>query len=233
LLRSFLAKEQLKAESSGFGFGHGKNFWRKVLLEACFFRTVDELLKSDVLVVSNGAAEWITDADLIADVINGDEGPLDCVWRILSGWKSPGDKTLTRYANRVSGKVNYPNLIIPLSGFADSSLQIIRQDCLTSDMICNSPQRRGSKWLVGWISDVEFQYDGYWFLWKGAPIRDEGEYDLYLLKEKWKDDSSYATHSEDWLKYGDEKKFYCFDVDCKDDFKKNLERLIENYLKKS
>lgn len=225
LLRAFLASEPLKAES-GFWFGHGKVFWRNsVLLDASFSRSTDELLKSEALSVSDKAAAWITDATLIADAINGDAGSPDGTWHILSNWKHDGDKTLTRYTNRVAGNVNFPHQIIPLSGFADDSLQMKRQSCLTDEMISSAPQRRGARWLIGWASDVEFQYRGCWFRWLGAPNRDKGKYDIYLLK----DDSLYATHDKDQTKKGDEQEYYCFNVVGIDDFKGKLEELIRTY----
>lgn len=232
LLRAFLASEPLKAESAGFWFGNGKVFWRDiVLLDADFSKTTDELLKSEALSVSDKASEWITDANLIADAIKGDKGAPEGAWHILSDWKHDGDKTLTRYTNRVAGNVNFPYQIIPLSGFADDSLQAKRQACLTSEMIAHSSQRRGVKWLVGWTSDVEFEYDRHWFRWLGAPNRDNGKYDIYLLKEEWKDDSSYAQRVGDSLKTDDAKKYYCFNVEEKkaEAFKEELDKLIKEW----
>lgn len=215
LLRAFLASEQIRAES-GFWFGHGKEFWRNsVLLDASFSKTTDELLKSTALPVSDKAAEWIKDANLIADAINGDAGSPDGTWHILSGWKHDGDRTLTRYTKRVAGNVNYPHQIIPISGFANNSLQTKRQTCLTGEMIASSPQRRGSKWLIGWESDIEFQYGGHWFRWLGAPNRGRGEYDIYLLKDNWKNEEDpYMGHGEDITKKGDQKLYCCFNVDA-------------------
>ncbi len=215
LLRAFLASERLKAES-GFWFGHGKVFWRNtVLLDASFTKAADELLKSEALPVSDKAAEWITDADLIADAINGDTGSPDGNWHILSNWKYGGDKTLTRYTNRVAGNVNFPNQIIPLSGFADDSLQRKRQDCLTGEMIASSPQRRGTKWLIGWTSDVEFRYRGHWLRWLGAPNRDRGEYDICLLKDNWQNEGDpYMDHAEDTTKDGHQRTCCRFNVDA-------------------
>ena len=215
LLRAFLASEQIRAES-GFWFGHGKEFWRNsVLLDASFSKTTDELLKSTALPVSDKAAEWIKDANLIADAINGDAGSPEGTWHILSGWKHDGDRTLTRYTKRVAGNVNYPHQIIPISGFANNSLQTKRQTCLTGEMIASSPQRRGSKWLIGWESDIEFQYGGHWFRWLGAPNRGRGEYDIYLLKDNWKNEEDpYMGHGEGITKKGDQKLYCCFNVDA-------------------
>lgn len=226
LLRAFLASEQNRAES-GFWFGHGKEFWRNsVLLDASFSKTTDELLKSTALSVSDKAAEWIKDANLIDDAINGDAGSPDCAWHILSGWKHDGDRTLTRYTNRIAGNVNNPHQIIPISGFADDSLQKKRQTCLTGEMIASSPQRRGSKWLIGWESDVEFQYNGHWFRWLGAPNRDKGEYDIYLLKDNWKNEEDpYMGHGEDIMKEGDQKLYCCFNVDPTENSKTFVRKL--------
>ena len=54
--------------------------------------------------------------------------------------------------------------------------------------------------------DINFRYGEYRFRWLGAPDYDNGEYDIYLLKEKWNDDSSYAKHGKDSSEY------YCFNV---------------------
>ena len=212
LLRAFLASEPLKAES-GFWFGHGKVFWRNtVLLDASFTKAADELLKSEALPVSDKAAEWITDADLIADAINGDTGSPDGNWHILSNWKHGGDKTLTRYTNRVAGNVNYPNQIVPISGFPKDSLLNKRQVFLSG---MKSPQRRGSKWFIGWNSDVNFEFNGYWFRWIGAPNCNEGAMDIYLLKNMWNDDEQpYAEHRHyrfETLK-DDRTDYFCFNV---------------------
>ena len=149
----------------------------------------------------------------------------DGTWHLLSNWKHNGDKTLTRYTNRIVGNVNLPNQIIPLSGFTADSLQGMRQACLTGEMIASSPQLKGSKWLIGWASDIEFQYRAHWFRWLGAPNRDKGEFDIYLLK----DDSLYAKHDKDQTKKGDEQEYYCFNVVGIDDFKEKLEELIRTY----
>ena len=86
-----------------------------------------------------------------------------------------------------------------------------------------------SRFVLGW--DVSFKYNDHWFRWLGSPNRDRGEYDIYLLKEKWKDDSSYATHTEDRSKQGDEKEYYCFNVEGMDGayFKMNLSKEINAY----
>lgn len=234
LLRAFLAHEPEKAKS-GFWFGHGKVFWRdNVLLDASFSQTIDNLLKTDKGTLSTLSAanteEWIKDENLIADAINGDT-PYG-TWHILLGWKCSDDKTLTRYTKRVAGDVNFPHQIIPLSGFANGSLQAKRQVCLTKDMIKDSPQRRGSKWLVGWALDVEFCYGRHRFRWLGAPNRDNGEYDICLLEENRKDGSSYATHDKEQSRTGDAQGKYGFNVGdamTSEAFKNNLDSLIDSY----
>lgn len=82
--------------------------------------------------------------------------------------------------------------------------------------------------------DVNFTYDGHWFRWLGAPNRDNGEQDIYLLKEEWKDDSSYATHDKDQSKKGGEQKYYCFNVEDSMEengfgFMEKLKGLIDSY----
>lgn len=71
----------------------------------------------------------------------------------------------------------------------------------------------------------------HWFRWLGSPNRSSGEFDIYLLKEKWKDDSSYAKHDKDTSKEGDEQEFFCFNVNTEvvNDFKTKLQELITAY----
>lgn len=85
----------------------------------------------------------------------------------------------------------------------------------------------------GW--DVSFKYMNHWFRWLGSPNRSSGEFDIYLLKEKWKDDSSYATHAQEQSKKGDEQEYYCFDVGESEvaAFKENLCQLIRIYSQNS
>ena len=77
--------------------------------------------------------------------------------------------------------------------------------------------------------DVNFMYDGFWFQWYGAP--EGGEFDIYLLKDDWKNQSNpYEQHQEDPDKQGDERTYYCFKVEAtetKDSFKGQLNDLIK------
>ena len=84
-----------------------------------------------------------------------------------------------------------------------------------------------SLFVLGW--DVSFKYNDHWFRWFGSPKSGSGEYDIYLLKEEWKGDSSYATHNQDSSKEGDAQECYCFNVKDEENvssFKKELEKLI-------
>lgn len=86
-----------------------------------------------------------------------------------------------------------------------------------------------SRFVLGW--DVSFKYNDCWFRWLGSPNSDSGQYDIYLLKEEWKDDSSYAKHVKDTSKKGDEQEFFCFNVNTEvgDEFKTELQNLINAY----
>ena len=85
--------------------------------------------------------------------------------------------------------------------------------------------------------DVSFKYKNHWFRWLGSPNSDSGQYDVYLLKEEWKDGSSYAKHGKDSSKTGDAQEYYCFNVsklgEAGDDgkaavaFKNELDKLIK------
>lgn len=82
--------------------------------------------------------------------------------------------------------------------------------------------------VLGW--DMSFKYKNHWFRWLGSPNYSSGQYDIYLLKEEWKDGSSYAKHGKDTSKEGDEQEFFCFNVNTKvNDFKTKLQKLITVY----
>ena len=77
--------------------------------------------------------------------------------------------------------------------------------------------------------DINFQYKGHWFQWYGVP--GDREYDIYLLKNDWKNQSDpYEQYQEDLAKKGDERTYYCFKVEAtetKDSFKGKLNDLIK------
>ena len=86
-----------------------------------------------------------------------------------------------------------------------------------------------NRFVLGW--DVSFKYKDHWFRWLGSPNSGSGQCDIYLLKEEWKDGSSYAKHDKDTSKEGDEQEFFCFNVNTEvgNDFKTKLQELITAY----
>lgn len=230
LLRAFLARLGESNLTEKFWFGNGADFWRnQVLLNAEFNSVVSELLLTEIThdnAIPEDAPAWIADNTLLSCAIEKDhdsKGNKDpyAQWHIITDWFRRGsdDKTLTRYSNRIKGNVNYPWQIIPLCN-------LLRNQLLVG---LESEQRRGKCYFIGWTSNINFRYNGQWFQWYGAP--GDGEYDIYLLKNDWKNQSDpYEQHQEDLAKQGDERTYYCFKVETtetKDSFKGKLNDLIK------
>ena len=223
LLRAFLARIGESNLTEKFWFGNGADFWRnQVLLNAEFNSVVSELLLTDITpdnAIPNNTPAWIADDTLISDAI-GKDNDTNGQWHIITDWFRRGsdDKTLTRYSNRIKGKVNYPWQIIPLCN-------LLRNQLLVG---LESEQRRGKCYFIGWTSNINFRYNDQWFQWDGAP--GDGEY-VYLLKNDWKNQSDpYEQHQEDLAKQGDERTYYCFKVEAtetKYSFKGKLNDLIK------
>lgn len=224
LLRAFLARIGESNLTEKFWFGNGADFWRnQVLLNAEFNSVVSELLLTDITPdndIPNNTPDWIADNALLSDAIEKDNDS-NGQWHIVTDWFRIGDKdkTLTRYANRIKGNVNYPGQIIPLGN-------LLRNELLVG---LESEQRIGKRYFIGWTSDINFLYNGRWFQWYGTPS--EGECDIYLLKNDWKNQiDPYEQHQEDPDKRGDERTYYCFKVDAaetKDSFRDKLNALIK------
>ena len=224
LLRAFLARLGESNLTEKFWFGNGADFWRnQVLLNAEFNSVVSELLLTDITpdnAIPNNTPVWIADDTLLSDAI-GKDNDTNGQWHIITDWFRRGsdDKTLTRYSNRIKGNVNYPWQIIPLCN-------LLRNQLLVG---LESEQRRGKCYFIGWTSNINFRYNGQWFQWYGAP--GDGEYDIYLLKNDWKNQSDpYEQHQEDLAQQGDERTYYCFKVEAtetKDSFKCKLNDLIK------
>lgn len=225
LLRALLARiDKLGGVTEGFWFGNGANFWRnQVLLNVDVNPIVSELLLTEVTrdnAIPTNTPDWIADNALLSDAIEKDNDS-NGQWHIVTDWFRIGDKdkTLTRYANRIKGNVNYPGQIIPLGN-------LLRNELLVG---LESEQRMGKRYFIGWTSDINFLYNGRWFQWYGTPS--EGECDIYLLKNDWKNQiDPYEQHQEDPDKQGDERTYYCFKVDAaetKDSFRDKLNALIK------
>lgn len=225
LLRALLARiDKLEGVTEGFWFGNGANFWRnQVLLNVDVNSIVSELLLTEVTrdnAIPTNTPDWIADNALLSDAIEKDNDS-NGQWHIVTDWFRIGDKdkTLTRYANRIKGNVNYPGQIIPLGN-------LLRNELLVG---LESEQRMGKRYFIGWTSDINFLYNGRWFQWYGTPS--EGECDIYLLKNDWKNQiDPYEQHQEDPDKQGDERTYYCFKVDAaetKDRFRDKLNDLIK------
>ena len=170
------------------------------------------------LIYDNGQIPfWVLDETLLSDVM-GDE---NSKWHILTSWKRNGDKTLTQYSRREQGNVNHPEQIIPLD-FARNEL--------LKDM--KSEQKRGSRFFIGWNSDINFKYKSYNFQWYGTPDYDKrGELDIYLMKK----DDEWAYQEKpgyDDKKLNDAENYYCFDareIRSQTDFKRQLDKLIKQF----
>lgn len=223
LLRAFLARLGESNLTEKFWFGNGADFWRnQVLLNAEFNSVVSKLLLTDITpdnAIPNNTSAWIADDTLLSDAI-GKDNDTNGQWHIITDWFSRGDKTLTKYSNRIKGNVNYPWQIIPLH--EDQRAKLL--DGMESD------QRRGKCYFIGWKSDINFKYNDHWFQWYGIPDEDKGEYDIYLLKDDWvHENDPYMRHDEDTTKDGDKRTYYCFEVGAgmtSEMFKEKLDNLV-------
>ncbi len=225
LLRALLVKiDKSGGITEGFWFGNGANFWRnQVLLNAGVNSVVSELLLTEVTrdnAIPANTPAWIADDALISDAIAKDNDP-NGQWHIIADWFRTGnaDISLTRYSRRITGNVNHPRQIIPLC-------ELLRNDLLEG---MESDERRGKNYFIGWASNINFKYNGHCFRWYGTP--QDGECDIiYLLKNDWQNDEDpYMRHNEDETKNGDQRSYYCFNVDeCETDttFKSKLDKLI-------
>lgn len=225
LLRAFLARLGESNLTEKFWFGNGADFWRnQVLLNAEFNSVVSKLLLTDITpdnAIPNNTPAWIADDTLLSDAI-GKDNDTNGQWHIITDWFSRGDKTLTRYSNRIKGNVNYPWQIIPLH----EDLRAKLLDGMESD------QRRGKCYFIGWKSDINFKYNYHWFQWYGIPDEDKGEYDIYLLKDDWvHENDPYMRHDEDTTKDDDKRTYYCFKVGAgmtSEMFKGKLDNLVRD-----
>lgn len=224
LLRALLVRiDKLGGITEGFWFGNGANFWRnQVLLNVDVNSIVSELLLTEVTrdnAIPTNTPDWIADNALISDAIAKDNDP-NGQWHIIADWfrKGSDDITLTRYSRRITGNVNHPGQIIPLC-------KLLRNHLLKG---MESDGRRGENYFIGWTSNINFKYNGHCFRWYGTP--QDGECDIYLLQNEWQNDGDpYMRHNEDETKNGDQRTYYCFNVDKEETdikFKSKLDELI-------
>ena len=77
-------------------------------------------------------------------------------------------------------------------------------------------------------SNINFKYNGHCFRWYGTP--QDGECVIYLLQNEWQNDGDpYMRHNEYETKNGDQRTYYCFNVDKEETdikFKSKLDELI-------
>lgn len=227
LLRSFLARVGERNISDDFWFSNYRVFWReRVLLGKDFMPIVCELLlsgvsKDNAMPVNGQIPFWVLDETLLSDAMGDDNSK----WHILTSWKRDGDKTLTQYSRREQGNVNHPEQIIPL----DFTRNEHRNELLKN---MKSEQKRGSRYFIGWNSDINFKYKGYNFQWYGTPDYDtRGELDIYLMKRD--DECAYQEKPDyDAKKLNDAENYYCFDareIRSQTDFKIHLDELIKQF----
>ena len=95
-----------------------------------------------------------------------------------------------------------------------------------------SEKKRGSRFFIGWNSDINFKYKSYNFQWYGTPDYDKrGELDIYLMKK----DDEWAYQEKpgyDDKKLNDAENYYCFDareIRSQTDFKRQLDKLIKQF----
>lgn len=222
LLRSFLARVGEKNITEDFWFGNNLEFWReRVLLDEGFMAIVSDLLltgvsKDNVVSAKGDVPFWILDETLLSDALCEDNSE----WHILTSWKRNGDQTLTRYSRREQGNVTHPEQIIPLDH--------VRNDLLAT---MKSEQKRGSRFFIGWNSDINFKYRGHNFQWYGTPDYDDGHRDVYLMEKD--DEWAYQKRPGFDEKFKrDFENYYCFDartIQSQIDFKRKLDELIKQF----
>ena len=145
LLRAFLSR----VEDINFWFGNGKDFWRRMLLSKQYAEIMAELLLNGECTIPQNAKPWIEDEKLITDAIKGD-GDNNGQWCIQRYWNGCTE-TLTRYAKRVTGNINYPQVIIPLTTWRYNIVSGMMPQELLNDF------RRGNNYFIGWITEFEIQ----------------------------------------------------------------------------
>lgn len=222
LLRSFLARVGEDKINDTLWFSNDRDFWReKVLLGGDFMAIVCDLLLGGVsndnaMPVNAQIPFWVSDETLLFDVLGNDNSK----WHILTSWKCNGDRTLTQYSRREQGNVTHPERIIPLDH--------VRNDLLAT---MESEQKRGSRFFIGWNSDINFKYRLHNFQWYGTPDYDKrGGRDVYLMK---KDDGwAYQKRPGYDERLKDFENYYCFDaraMQSKSDFEGMLDELIKQF----
>ena len=145
LLRAFLSR----VEDVNFWFGNGKDFWRRMLLSRQYAEIMAELLNGECTISPQNTKTWIKDEKLITDAIKGD-GDKNGQWCIQRDWNGCTE-TLTRYAKRVTGNINYPQVIIPLTTWRYDIVSGMMHQELLNDF------RRGNNYFIGWSTEFEIQ----------------------------------------------------------------------------
>lgn len=230
LLRAFLARIGDKI-SDALWFGNGDVFWRNgVLLNDGYKSVVSSLLlnivtKENVLPLNSKIPDWVRDEGLLFDAIRNDNDQ-NGQWHILSNWQK-GSAALTRYCKKESRHLTCPHQVIPLD--------LTRNDLLAG---MKSVQRRGTKYFIGWVADIDFEYNGHCFQWLGEPDYSgpRQEQDIYLMYVKA--DGTWDYQKRKYYKDGlpDPKNYYCFNVDAhkirtQKEFLKELVELVQEFEK--
>ena len=214
-------------------FNPNANTWKRILCSKSFAKAVHCILTSDVL--KNVSASTSLDDDQNATMyVKPVLGDFPFQWAVKNVPEGRIKWTYSKLAfYKPYSQDDSLKIIFDWETFRRNSMLYALRNGNEITIDSRNIIKDCSRFVLGW--DVSFKYNDCWFRWLGSPNSGSGEYDIYLLKEEWKDDSSYATHDQDLSKVGDAQKYYCFNVklDIADDkekvecFKIELENQIK------
>lgn len=188
ILRALLSRIDISEK----WFSEQVTFWRTELLNENR-SIIHELLTNEPSVSENCREDWITN-DVLLPVLFEKQS----TWHILRNWR--GYNVLTRYSNRIDGKVNHWEEVVVISHPRNSLL--FQQEI----EIKEEQEISKANYLFGW--DIDFKYNGYYFRWYGNPS--EKELDVYLMEDKWRDYQKRQNQIPD--NNTDESVHFCFRV---------------------
>ena len=210
-------------------FNPNAETWKKILCSKSFAKAVHSILVSDEL----------KNVFVSSRFQDGDQGATTYVKPVLEnfpfqwavknlpegriGWSYERLVFYKRYSHDDSKKI-----LFDWGGFQRNAILNAMRNEIEVDQ--RNIIEKCTYFVRGW--DVSFKYNKHWFRWLGSPNRTLGEYDLYLLKEAWKEDSSYAKHGMNEKAVGDLRGYFCFNLEESDTvevFKEKLVSLIHAF----
>jgi hypothetical protein len=178
----------------------------------CFRRVSENDIQSDIPPLNNKI--WINDLTQ-NNLLEKSRGKmLSCYGKVPVLWGTSG-RMWKSFGNYVSGNV--------ILGKCRNLIATTQEISLEETF-----KVAGTDFVSG--KDVNFKYNDHWFQWYGIPDEDNGEYDIYLLKDDWvHENDPYMRRDEDTKEKGDKRTYYCFKVGAgmtSEMFKKELDNLV-------